>query len=49
MMNILLQKQLILKNRQKPNSLYIREITGRWPSEYQYVPGLRGMLHDLNQ
>lgn len=41
------EKQFILQNRLNPNSLYIRETTGKWPSEYRSLPGLRGMLNEL--
>jgi hypothetical protein len=42
------EQQSILKNRRNINSLHIRETTGKWPSEYRNLPGLRGMLCELN-
>jgi hypothetical protein len=43
------EQQAILINRRNINSLHIRETTGKWPSEYRNLPGLRGMLCELNK
>ena len=42
-------RQLIIKNRCSPSKLYVREITGSWSYKYNELPGLRGMLNNLNQ
>ena len=42
-------RQLIIKNRRSPAKLYVREITGNWSYKYNELPGLRGMLNNLNQ
>ena len=41
------EKQAIRQNRLNPTSLHTREITGNWPLEYMTLPGLKGMLNDL--
>jgi hypothetical protein len=33
--------------RKTPNNLLTRQITGKWPSNCNYLPGLRGMLHNI--
>ncbi len=43
------EKQTILRNRRNIHSLHVRETTGKWPSEYRNLPGLRGMLCELNK
>jgi len=42
------QKNMI-RNRLCLSSLYMRQITGKWPKEYEQLPGLRGMLKELTK
>jgi hypothetical protein len=41
------ERKRILQNRKCPESLHVREITGKWSAEYQTMPSLRGMLSNL--
>jgi hypothetical protein len=45
--NIFKQRQIILKKRNLPSSLYKREIGYNWFLKELRLPGLRGMLHQL--
>jgi len=42
-------RQQIIKKRNRPDSIIYRQTTGKWPSDYQYIPSIRGMLNLLNQ
>jgi hypothetical protein len=46
--NIFKKRNDTIKKRCHPNSLRIREITGKWPKECLYYPELKGMLYSLN-
>lgn len=44
---IFTERKQVLSNRMKPNALYIRQITGKWPDNCNYLPGLKGMLNNI--
>jgi hypothetical protein len=44
---IFAERQQIVKERKCPSSLYIRQVTGKWPESCRYLPSLKGMLSDL--
>jgi hypothetical protein len=46
--NIFRERQIILKKRNLPASLYKREIIPNWFLEELRLPGLRGMLYNLS-
>jgi hypothetical protein len=46
--NIFKERQIILKKRNLPASLYKREIIPNWFLEELRLPGLRGMLYNLS-
>uniref|UniRef100_A0A6C0DIY2 Uncharacterized protein n=1 Tax=viral metagenome TaxID=1070528 RepID=A0A6C0DIY2_9ZZZZ len=41
-------RQDIMKKRMLPNSIMYRQISGKWPLEYQHIPSIRGMLSTLS-
>lgn len=43
------ERKLIIKKRSYPDSLYIRSVTGKWPDKCNHLPGLKGMLYNLNK
>ena len=47
--NVFKKRQNIIKQRSRPCSLFIREISGTWESDLVKLPGLRGMLNKLKQ
>jgi hypothetical protein len=42
------QRQIVLNYRRQPTALRKRESSGQWPSYCLLLPGLRGMLSELN-
>jgi hypothetical protein len=43
------ERKNMTRNRLSISSLHTRQITGKWPKEYEQLPGLRGMLKDLTK
>lgn len=41
------EREEIIISRRYVYSLYVREVTGKWPQICAYLPGLRGMLYEL--
>lgn len=37
-------RQQIIKKRHRPDSIMYRQVTGKWPDVYQYMPSIRGLL-----
>ena len=46
--NIMNQRKCVIQKRTSLNSLHHREITGRWPSDCQIYPELKGMISGLS-
>jgi hypothetical protein len=42
--NVMRKRAVVIQKRTHPNALYSRQITGNWPSDCAFYPGLRGML-----
>jgi hypothetical protein len=42
------ERQQIIIQRTHPNALYFRRVYGKWPSNCNYLPGLKGMIADLS-
>jgi hypothetical protein len=45
--NICKQRTHIINCRSNPYTLFKKEITGKWPDNCRYLPGLKGMLQEL--
>ena len=41
-------RKIMLQHRSNPSTLYARQMTGKWPDHCLHMPGLKGMLSDLN-
>jgi hypothetical protein len=39
----------MIRNRVSLFSLHMRQITGKWPKEYEKLPELKGMLNALTK
>ncbi len=46
--NVYKIRQDIMKKRMQPTSIMYRQISGKWPLEYQRIPSIRGMLTTLS-
>jgi hypothetical protein len=42
-------RQNVITLRKSPASLFAREVTGKWPANCYMLPGLKGMLNELNK
>lgn len=45
--NVFATKKKIIKYRACPSSITTRQITGKWPDHCNYMPGLKGMLSNI--
>jgi hypothetical protein len=43
------RRKEVLNKRMHPNALFYREVHGKWPTECNYMPGLRSMLSRLSK
>ena len=45
--NVIRKRGVVIQKRTNPRALYNRQITGNWPSDCAFYPGLRGMLSPI--
>ena len=43
------ERKIMIRNRVSLFSLHMRQITGKWPKEYEKLPELKGMLNALTK
>lgn len=44
---IIAQRKQIILCRMNPIALHVRQVTGKWPDNCNYLPGLKGMLSNI--